>query len=173
MSIAILHKRGVDANRPVLSDGELYLATDSKRLFHGSVPNRIAVEAATVDLTAQTAAKAATTILTPTVTGFYRLLVYLKVTTAATTSSTLGGSTGVVITYTDGTDSVAQSNVCALQTQAGAIAINNAGNTTATKLSGQMVIWAKAGVAIQYAIGYTSSGATAMQYEAHLIIEAM
>jgi hypothetical protein len=171
MAIAILHKRGVDANKPVLLDGEFYIATDSKRVFHGSVPNRIPVQAAVADLTGQTAAKTATTLLTPSVTGLYRISVYLKVTTAAATSSTLGGSTGVVITYTDGTDSVAQSQTCALMTQAGAIAINNAGNTTATKLSGTLVVFAKAAVAIQYAIGYTASGT--MTYEAHLAIEAM
>jgi Major tropism determinant N-terminal domain len=172
VAISILHKRGVDVNRPVLADGELYFCTDTKRVFHGSVPNRIPSQAAVVDLTAQSAAKTATTILTPTVTGLYRISVYLKITTVGSTSSTLGGATGVIITYTDGTDSVAQSQTCALQTQAGLIAINNAANLTSTKLLGDIVIYAKTGVAIQYAIGYTSSG-TAMQYEAHLAIEAM
>ncbi len=170
MAIQILHKRGVDANRPSLSDGELYFATDSKRLFHGSVPNRVPVEAATVDLTSQAAAISATTILTPSVTGLYRISAYLKVTRAATTSSTLGALT---ITYTDGTDSVAQSHICGLQTQAGATATTNAGNTTASKLLGDMVIYAKSGVAIQYAIAYVNSGATTMQYEAHLAIEVL
>ncbi len=169
MAISILHKRGVDANRPSLADGEFYLATDSKRLFHGSVANRIPVQAGVADLTAQSAAKTATTLLTPSVTGLYRISAYLKVTTAAGTSSTLGALT---ITYTDGTDSVAQSHICGLQTQAGAIATTNAGNTTASKLLGDIVIYAKAGVAVQYAIAYASSG-TAMQYEAHLGIEAM
>ncbi len=169
MAIQILHKRGVDANRPSLSDGEFYLATDSKRLFHGSIPNRIPVQAAVADLTAQSAAKSATTLLTPSVSGLYRISAYLKVTTAAGTSSTLGG---VTITFTDGTDSVAQSQVMGLQTQAGAIATTNAGNATTSKLSGDLIIYAKAGVAIQYAIAYASSG-TAMQYEAHLVIETM
>ena len=170
MAISILHKRGVDANRPALSDGEFYLATDTKRLFHGSGPNRVPVQVGVADLTAQTAAKSATTILTPSVTGLYRISAYLKVTTAATTSSTLGG---VTITFTDGTDSVAQSHVMAMATQAGAIATTNTGNATTSKLSGSLVIWAKTGVAIQYAIGYASSGGTAMQYEAHLLIETL
>ena len=170
MAITLLHKRGVDANRPALSDGEFYLATDSKRMFHGSVPNRIPVQAAVVDLVTQSAAKAATTILTPSVTGLYRISAYLKVTTPATTSSTLGG---VTITFTDGTDSVAQSHVMELATQAGASATTNTGNATTSKLSGSLTIWAKAGVAIQYAIAYVTSGTTAMQYEAHLAIEAM
>ncbi len=169
MAIQILHKRGVDANRPSLLDGELYIATDTKRVFSGSVPNRIPVNAAVVDRTAQTAAITATTLLTPAVTGLYRISAYLKVTTAGSTSSTLGALT---ITYTDGTDSVAQSQVAGLQTQAGAVATTNAGNTTASKLLGDLVIYAKTGVAIQYAVGYASSG-TAMQYEIHLAIEAM
>lgn len=167
-NVALLHLRGVDANRPTLSDGEFYFATDTKRLFHGSVPNRIPVQAAVADITAKAAAITATTLLTPSVTGLYLISAYLKVTTAATTSSTLGG---ITITYTDGTDSVAQSQVMALQTQAGAIATTNTGNTTASKLSGILVIYAKTGVAIQYAIAYASSGSTAMQYEAHLAIE--
>ncbi len=165
----LLNARGVDANRPALADGQFYVATDSKRLFHGSVPNRIAVQAAQVDLTAQSAAKAATILLTPAVTGLYRISAYLKVTTAASTSSTLGALT---ITYTDGTDSVAQSLVCALSTQLGASASTVTTNTTAAKLCGDVVIYAKAGVPIQYAIAYTSSG-SAMQYEAHLSIDVI
>lgn len=170
MAIAILHKRGVDANRPSLSDGEFYLATDSKRMFHGSAANVVPVVLASVDLVTQAAAISATTIVTPAVTGWYRINAYVKVTRAATTSSTLGALT---ITYTDGTDSVAQSQVVGLQTQAGAIATTNAGNTTASKLAGNVAIYAKAGVAIQYAIAYTSSGTTTMQYEAHLKLETL
>ena len=170
MALQILLKRGVDANRPALSDGEFYVATDTKRIFHGSVPNRIPVQTAVVDLTAQTAAKSTTALLTPSVTGLYRISAYLKVTTPATTSSTLGALT---ITYTDGTDSVAQTHVVSLTTQAGAAATTIATNTTAAKLSGSLIIWAKTGVAIQYAIAYVSSGATPMAYEAHLAIEAL
>jgi len=127
----------------------------------------------TADLTAQTAAKTATTLYTPTATGLYRISVYLKVTTVASASSVLGGTTGVTITYTDGTDSVAQSVVARLATQAGAAAIVNAGNTTATSLQGEVTIYAKTGVAIQYAIDYTSVNAAEMAYEAHLKAEAL
>lgn len=135
----------------------------------GGVPS----ELATVDLTGQTAAKAATTIYTPAATGLFRLSIYLQVTTAATTSSILGGATGVVITFNDGDGNVAQTNTAALATTAGAIAVTAAGNTTATNLEGTMVIYARTGVAIQYAIGYTSVGVTAMQYAAHLKVEAL
>lgn len=163
--LSLLHKRGVDANRPSLSDGELYIATDSKRVFHGSVPNRLSVCVADVDLTAQSAAKTATTLFTPSVSAFYEIEIYLKVTTAATTSSTLGA---VTIAFTDGTDSVAQSLTALLATQAGVAATTNTGNSTTTVLQGSVKIWAKTGVAVTYAIAYVSSGATAMQYEAHL-----
>ncbi len=137
-----------------------------------TVSNGVPSELGTADLTAQTAAKAATTIYTPTATGMFRISVYLQVTTAASVSSVLGGAGGVVITYNDGDGNVAQSDTVALATTAGAIAINAAGNTTATNLTGSIVIYAKTGVAIQYAIGYTSSG-TAMQYAAHLKLEAL
>jgi len=128
------------------------------------------VEAAEVDLTAQTAAISATTLLTPSVSGLYRISVYLKVTRAATTSSTLGALT---IAFTDASDSVAQSLVVGLRTEAGATATTNAGNATSSKLVGQCIVNAKAAVAITYAIAYVSSGTTTMLYEAHLKVEAM
>ena len=88
-------------------------------------------------------------------------------------SSSLGGSTGLTIGYTDGTDSVAQTLVAQLATQAGASAIVNSGNTTATKLLGSVVIFAKTGVAITYAFDYTSGTPAAMAYELHLKVEAL
>jgi hypothetical protein len=133
-------------------------------------------EVGTADLTGQTAAKTTTTLYTPTATGWYRISVYLKVTTPATTgsaTSTLGGTTGVTITFTDGTDSVAQTQIMALMKQDGSVGINNNGNTTATKLIGTIAIYAKTGVAIQYAIDYLSNTAAQMQYEARLRCEAM
>lgn len=138
-----------------------------------TVSNGVPSELATVDLTAQGAAVGSTTIYTPAATGMFRVSIYLQVTRAATTSSVLGGATGVVVTYNDGDGNVAQSDTAALATTAGAIAITSAGNTTATNLTGSMVIYARTGVAIQYAIGYTSVGLTSMQYAAHLKIEAL
>lgn len=135
----------------------------------GGVPS----ELATVDLATQAAAITDTTLYTPAATGLFRVSIYLQVTRAATTSSILGGATGVVIKYTDGDGSVAQANTAALATTAGAIAVTAAGNTTATNLEGTLVIYAKTGVAITYAIGYTSVGVTTMQYAAHLKVEAL
>lgn len=129
-------------------------------------------EVATIDLTAQTAAKAATTVYTPTFTGWYRLSVYLKVTTASAGTSILGGATGVTITYTDGTDSVAQSVVMSMTKQDGTVGIVNNGNGTTTILYGSIAVYAKTGVAIQYAIDYTSVGGT-MNYAARGRLEAL
>lgn len=99
--------------------------------------------------------------------GLYVVRFFLKVTRAATTSSTLGVLT---ITFTDATDSVAQSVVVLGATQAGVAGTSNAGNSTVSVFQGQVTINAKAGTAINYTIGYTSAGATTMQYEAHLNI---
>lgn len=121
-----------------------------------------------VDLTAQVAAISATTLYTPLITGLFRISAYLKITTTGT-SPVLGP---VTITYTDGTDSVAQSNVMQLSTQAGASATTNSGNTTTSTLNGEMIINALTGVAIQYAVALTGTvGAGA--YEVHLKCESI
>jgi uncharacterized membrane protein YbhN (UPF0104 family) len=132
--------------------------------------NGVPSELAAVDLTTQAAAIAATSLYTPAAGGLFRISVYLKVTRAATTSSTLGA---VTITFTSATDSVAQSLVMQLATQAGAAATTNAGNATTTTLQGSMIVNASTAAAIKYAIAYASSGATTMQYEAHFRVEAL
>lgn len=134
-----------------------------------TVSNGVPSELATVDLTAQTAAIAATTLYTPTATGMFRISAYLKITTAGT-SPVLGPLT---ITYTDGTDSVAQSVIMAQQTQAGSMSVTgNNGNTTTSVLTGSLVVYAKTGVAIQYAVALTGTVGAA-QYEVHLKCEAL
>ncbi len=125
-----------------------------------------------LDLTAQVAAISATTIFTPTATGRFRISVYEKVTTVASVSSVLGGASGTTITYTDGTDSVAQSVVMAMDTAAGGVALTAAGNTTTTMLTGTTYIYALVAVPIQIAIGYTSSG-TAMAFAVRATCEAL
>jgi hypothetical protein len=139
---------------------------------NGGIPSILA----TVDLAAQSAAKSATTIYTPTASGIFRISIILQITTKATTSSVLGGATGVTITFTEPDGSVAQSIKPLLTSQLGAVivpATGNTANSTVTQSQGLAVINAKAEVSIQYAIGYTSVGGTAMQYAAHLKVEAM
>jgi len=169
MAIAILHKRGVDANRPALSDGELYIATDSKRVFHGSVPNRIPVIVAEANLPPQVAAKATTPLLTPSTTGFFRVSIALKLTTVGT-SPVIGP---VTITYTDGDGSVAQSIVMLLQSVTGTAVTTTVNNTTTTSnVNGSCQIFAKSGVAISYAIAQSGTIGSG-QWTAHIRVEAL
>lgn len=135
----------------------------------GGIPSIVG----TIDLATQSAAIGDSAIITPSATGMFRISVFLQVTRAATTSSILGGATGVVIKFNDGNGNVAQVNTMALATTAGAIAVTAAGNTTTTNLEGTMVIYARTGVVITYAVGYTSVGVTAMQYSINLKLEAM
>lgn len=135
-----------------------------------TVDNGIPSELGHADLTAQTAAKSATTLVTPAATGRFRISAYLKVTTPDGVSSTLGA---VTITFTDGTDSVAQSMVMQMANQAGAAVTTNTGDSTTSTLTGTMFVYAKTGVAIQYAIAYTSNTPGNMAYAARLTCEAM
>lgn len=172
MSIQVQTKRGVLANRPALVAGEFYWATDTSQLFVGPTPTKIVPVIASVDLTGQSAAKPTTLLFTPAVTGFFNIAVALKVTTPAGTSCTLAGASGVVVTYTDGDGSVAMTQVLAMMGAGGAMLINNSTNNTLNQINGNMCIFAKAGVAVNYAIGYTSAG-TAMQYSAHIRVKAL
>lgn len=136
--------------------------------------NKVASVGVTTDLPNQSAAISATTLFTPSVTGMYRITVSLQVTTAASVSSILGGSSGVVLTYNDGDSNVAQTMTIPFSSVgAGGIVVNNSGNTTTSNLNANVDIYARTGVAIQYAIGYTSVGGTAMVYAAHLRSESI
>lgn len=150
--------------------GTASLATTDKTFTFPNQTGTFTVNTVSVNLTAQTAAKTTTTLFTPVIDGLYRICVYLQITTVASVSSVLGGAGGVIITWNDGDGNVAQSDTMSLMNTSGAIAISSATNTTATNLNGDMVVYAKAGVAITYAIGYTSTG-TAMAYAAHLRCE--
>jgi hypothetical protein len=136
------------------------------------VANGVPTEYAQVNLTAQSAAIAATTLYAVPVsaTGLYRINWYLKVTRAATISSTLGA---ITFGFTDGTDSVVQSLVAQGATQAGAAATTNTGNSTTSVLCGTTIVYALASTNITYAIAYATSGATTMQYEVHMRLEAL
>lgn len=170
MAVAILHKRGVAANRPALSAGEFYCATDTNQVSLGPTPTIIGSPiVAAVNLTAQTAAKATTALLTPAVTGFFRISIALKLTTTGT-SPVVGP---VTITYTDGDGSVAQSIVMLLQSTTGTVVTTTVNNTTTTSnVNGSMVIFAKAAVAINYAIAQSGT-IGAGQWSAHIRCEAL
>lgn len=134
---------------------------------------------ASVDLTGQAAAVGPTTILAVPAGqgGQYKISWSAKVTTADTTSSTLGGATGFRVGYTDTDDSVA------LTTPAwwgggnnGAAPTSAAGNATSTQASGEVVVNAKAGTNIQYSFDYTSLAApstVAMLYSLHITVKKL
>jgi hypothetical protein len=133
-----------------------------------------AAEVALVDLTAQNAAIAATTLYAVPATGqgMYRISWSAAITTAATTgaaTSTLGGANGFQIVATSPTDSVAKT-----YPRTSTAGVNNdATNTTATGISGVIFVFAKASTNIQYQFGYTSDTAGQMVYELHIRCELM
>jgi hypothetical protein len=131
-----------------------------------TVSGGVPAEYATVDLTAQSAAITATTAYATTATGMYRVSWSAAITTAASTSSVLGGTNGFQILYTSPTDSVVKTTVSGNS-------VTSAGNTTGTAVGGTEVVYAKTGTNIQYQYDYTSVGGTAMVYEIHLKVESL
>lgn len=121
-------------------------------------------EIVTVDLTAQAAAIAATTLISAPATGMYRISWSATITTAGTTS-VLGGTNGFQVVYTSPTDSVVKTTVPGLS-------VTSAANTTATAVGGSIIVYAKSATNIQYSYDYTSTG-TAMNYELHIKVERL
>lgn len=131
------------------------------------VQGGIASEVAEVNLTAQSAAIAATTAYTtPAADGKYRINWMLKQTTAATTSSTISFQ----YKFTDALDSQV---VTAPPSVVNNVHGFNSNSITTGYVSGSFVIFAKASTAIQYIVNYASSGATAAQFSFRLIIEKL
>src|SRR5581483_1076970 len=127
---------------------------------------------AKTDLTGQNAAISATTLYATPASGVstqYKVCFNSKVTTAATTSSTLGGAGGFQVIYTDADDSVVVTTPAAIPYNSSSSTLTL--NTTQATMNGCIPINAKASTNIQYQMGYTSSGATAMQYNLHAWVE--
>jgi len=122
---------------------------------------------AVVNLTGQTAAKSSTLLYAVPANGqgHYEVCFDAKVTTAATTSSTLGGANNFQLIYTDADDSTSVTTPAAASFDSTSSAL--AGNTTGTQESGCLTVNAKASTNISYSFGYTSSGSTAMAYSLH------
>jgi hypothetical protein len=119
-----------------------------------------------VNLTAQQANIAATTLVTPGANGFYRFSCYVVLTQAATTSSTLPDCQ---LLYTDPDSNIAEAIIATAESPSNALGQIEFLSTT-TPFSGGF--FAKSGVAIRYAtINYASSGATVMQYAIHVRLE--
>ncbi len=148
---------GATANKALVSDGTNYV------LSTGSVFGTVA----SADIAATASATATTTLFTPTADGMYRIAIYLKITTTGT--SPVAGP--VTITYTDADGSVAQSHVMLLQNTSGAVVTTTVNNSTTTgTVNGSMVVNAKSGVAIQYAIAVSGTFGSG-RYTAHLVCE--
>lgn len=122
---------------------------------------------AVANLTGQSAAIGATTLyaVPASVTGFYRISYVATITTAATSSCTLGGTTGLQVRYTNASDSVVKTTIPTTP-------VVSSTNATGTSISGSLLVYAKTG-AIQYLMGYTSSGATAMVYDLNIVVEML
>lgn len=110
-----------------------------------------------VSLTDQEAAVALSSLVPAPSAGVYRVSWYLRITRAATVSS----SVAVTIRSTDG------GVVCS---QGGAAVV---GNTTATVQSGVVLVRADASAPISFETAYGSVGATAMQYRLDLVVESL
>ncbi len=156
----------------VLNNGNIEMTSKvTKYLNVATVGAGVGSLVATVDLTGQGAAIASTTLYAVPAAGagMYLVSSYAKVTTAAGTSSTLGG---ISLGWTDATDSVVQSNQVPAQVPGPAFAYNTNGNATSTTFVGMpMTLWAKASTNITYTFGYVSNAAGAMKYELHIKVE--
>lgn len=121
------------------------------------------IKASNVDLTAQAANIATTPLYVTTAAGQYRIEIYIIVTQAATTSSTLPS---VVIAWTDQDNSAGQTFTLTPAAPTG--------NSLTTYAQGILVASVKNASTINYSTSsYASSGATPMQYAIHLRIEAL
>lgn len=142
-----------------------------------TVSNGVPSEIVTVDLTAQGAAIAATNLIASApASGMYRISWVAKVTQAAAAPATsvLGGTNGFQITYTDVDDSVVVTTPTWWEGgNNGAAPTSAAGNTTGTYIGGSLIVNAKVATAIKYAIDYTNGGATPMQFNLHIKLEAL
>lgn len=115
-----------------------------------------------VDLTAQAADIAATTLFAIVTSARYRVSGYIIVTQAATTSSVLPS---IVISWTDPDNSTVQSLT---------LTPTNSGNLLTSLQQANAILSAKAVTNAQYSTsGYASVGATPMQFALHLVLESL
>ena len=116
-----------------------------------------------VALTGQSATLATTAIDAESLSaGLYTVQYYARITTAATTSSSLT----VTLSWTDG--GVACSRV---YDSTRIPAADIAGNTTSTTQTASVLVRADATTPISYSTTYASVGATAMQYSLYIVLQ--
>lgn len=126
---------------------------------------------AKVDLTGQVAAVSNGTALYSVpagMGGLYRVSCYAKITTASDGSSTLGGTGGFTLTFTDPTDSTTPTAVTFSDISSQSLT----GNTTTTIYSTSALVSCAASTNLQYGFGYTNTSvSTAMAYKLSLKVE--
>lgn len=139
-----------------------------------TVSNGVSSELATIDLTAQTANKAASTLyaVPSSGAGMYRVSAYIVETTAASVSSTLP-NLQIVYTDNDSNTSITLDATPVL----GVAGIGQSGaltsNTIGTVVSGVISINVKASTTIQYQTVNYASTAAGMAYALHIKLEVM
>lgn len=184
----ILGSNGNDVYPPVDNVTDLGIAANRYRslplagkiTYYNSivtVANGVPSELWQVNSTGLAAPQVAKAMYTPTAAGMFRVSVVMTLTTPATTSSVLAGTTagqqGVSVTFATGDGSTAVTQTIPLTTQAGTAIVNtSAANVVGTTLIGHAVIYAAAS-AMTYDAGYTSVGATGMQYSLRIRLEAL
>jgi len=124
----------------------------------------IATILASSKVTAQTAAIGATTLLSTPAAGMYRISYVATLTTAGTTSS-LGGTTGFQIRFTNGNGDTV------VKTSNPTTANISAANTTGTCVTGVVCGYAGSGTHIQYLFGYTAGSPTTGAYDLAAYVE--
>jgi hypothetical protein len=151
--------------------GNLSLNTIVKYGGVATVSQGVPAEYAKVDLTAQGAAITATLLyaVPAASSGMYRISWSAAVTTADGSASVLGGTTGFQIVYTDADDSVAKTSPRTITSGVN----TDATNTTATALSGTIIVNAASSSNINYQMGYTSTTPGQMKYSLHLKLERL
>ena len=144
----------VVADKPGVLHRELVRFLDVLRTWLG----RTAQQRGAVELETQSAAIAATDVPMPeTQTGLYRASYSLRVTRAATTSS----STTVTMGWTSLGVSCSQASSAVT------------GNTTASQTNGVITMAVDVATPITYTVAYTSVGATSMQYALDVRVEEL
>lgn len=135
-----------------------------------SYPLPIPREVAVVSLTGQAAAIATTALYTPSVVSRFRISWCAKVTTPATTTSSLGPLT-IYITDQDYTSlTIPMPHFSGLSGGLKGGGASSGGNGLNTTMLGLPAMVTAVG-SIFYSFGYASAGATAMQYELSIIVE--
>lgn len=161
-------------------DGDLWMTGDCNQfnglslVSHG-LPSQVArwdgqnlaaAQSNVVLYTTPTATGGGSTDVNNVYSGFYRMIYCAKVTQAATVSSLLGGSGGMTVSFVSADDGNTLSSIPSVLN-------GNVGHNdlTTTWGYGSQVIYAASGTNITFSFGYTSSGATPMQYALHVRLE--